>query len=301
VIYVDGVINDGDGGVSLLGGENGVGSDPMRRDLRIVARDENIKALVLRIDSPGGSALASEMIWQAVRRVATETKKPVIVSVGSMAASGGYYIASAGDYIFADPTAIVGSIGVVGGKFVVKDLFDKLGLKTETFTQGRNADLFSSNHEFDERQKRMIRTWMQQTYDQFTQRVLSTRKDKISDIDKVARGRIFLAKQARELGLVDEIGGSDAAIAYAAGKAGLQKGGYDIRMLPAPKSLAEYLGMNSEETITHIRPSVTISPDSALLALPPSARKLITQQLQFMQLLQQRPVVLVSPFVVEIK
>lgn len=301
VIYVDGAITDGEGGTSLLSGESGVGSDPMRRDLRAAARDENIKAIVLRIDSPGGSALASEMIWQAVRRVSQEAKKPVIVSVGSMAASGGYYIASASDYIFADSTAIVGSIGVVGGKFVTKDLFEKLGLKTETFTQGRNADLFSTNQSFNDRQRRMIKTWMQQTYDQFTQRILTTRKEKISDIDKVARGRIFLAPQAKELGLIDEIGGCDDAIAYAASKAGLSKGAYDIRTLPAPRSLAEYLGLGDAETASPLRPTITISADSVLTGLSPSARKLIGQQLQLMQLLEQRPVVLLSPFTVRVK
>jgi protease-4 len=102
-----------------------------------------VKAVVVRIDSPGGSALASEVMWQAMRRLAKE--KPVVVSIGSMAASGGYYLASAGDYIFADPVGIVGSIGVVGGKFVMKDLFEKIGLSTENYTKGRNADLFSSN------------------------------------------------------------------------------------------------------------------------------------------------------------
>lgn len=301
VIYVDGAITDGEGGTSLLSGESGVGSDPMRRDLRAAARDENIKAIVLRIDSPGGSALASEVIWQAVRRVSQEAKKPVIVSVGSMAASGGYYIASASDYIFADSTAIVGSIGVVGGKFVTKDLFEKLGLKTETFTQGRNADLFSTNQSFNDRQRRMIKTWMQQTYDQFTQRILTTRKEKISDIDKVARGRIFLAPQAKELGLIDEIGGCDDAIAYAAGRAGLSKGAYDIRTLPAPRSLAEYLGLGDAETASPLRPKITISADSVLTGLSPSARRLISQQIQMMQLLEQRPVVLLSPYVVNVK
>src|SRR5439155_23046499 len=112
---------------------------------------------------PGGSALASEVIWQAVRRAAE--KKPVVVSIGSMAASGGYYIASAADRIFADPSAIVGSIGVVGGKFVYKELFDKLGVATETFSKGRNTGLLSSTQPFTDRQWRMLSTWMKQTTD----------------------------------------------------------------------------------------------------------------------------------------
>jgi protease-4 len=301
VIYAEGVITDGEGAASLFGDE-GVGSDAMRRTMRTAARDEKVKAIVLRIDSPGGSALASEAIWQAIRRVSDEHDKPVIVSIGSMAASGGYYLACAGDYIFADRCAIIGSIGVVGGKFVLRDLYDKLGLATESFTQGRNADLFSSNSKWSDRQRRMVRTWMQQTYDQFTQRVMTTREGKIKDIDKVARGRIFLAQQAKELGMIDELGGCDAAIAHAANKAGLEKGAYDIRILPQPKTLADLLGsMGDEEARTIVQPRVTIGLDPVLHALPPSARKLISQQLQLMHLMEKRPVLLVAPYVITVK
>jgi protease-4 len=299
VIYAEGVITDGDSKTDILS-DSGVGSDSMRRLLRMAARDEKIKAIVLRIDSPGGSALASEMMWQAVRRITQENKKPVIISIGAMAASGGYYLASAGDYIFADRAAIVGSIGVVGGKFVLKDLYDKLGLATQAFTQGRNADLFSSDHVFTYRQRRMIRTWMQQTYDQFTQRVMTTRTGKIQDIDKVARGRIFLAQQAKELGLVDELGGCESAIAYAADKAGLDKGSYDVRTLPGPRSLVELLSGRDEETESPVKmPQMNVGLDSTLLiAIPQSMRRLMQQQIQFMQLLDRKPVVLMSPFVI---
>jgi protease-4 len=301
VIYAEGVIVDGEGGASLFGDE-GVGSDAMRRALRTAARDEKVKAIVLRIDSPGGSALASEAIWQAIRRVSQDSDKPVIVSIGSMAASGGYYLACAGDYIFADRCAIIGSIGVVGGKFVLKDLYEKLGLGTESFSAGRNADLFSSNVKWNDRQRRMVRTWMQQTYDQFTQRVMSTREGKIKDIDKVARGRIFLAQQAKEMGMVDELGGCDAAIVHAAKSVGLEKGGYDIRTLPQPKTLADLLAdADGEETRTLVQPRVTIGLDPVLQALPASARKLIGQQLRLMQMMEQRPVLLVAPYTVTVR
>ncbi|MGA2501199.1 MAG: S49 family peptidase, partial [Tepidisphaeraceae bacterium] len=124
MIYAEGEIVDGE--TENLFGGGSIGSENIRKAFRIAMRDEKIKAIVLRIDSPGGSALASEVMWQAVRRAAE--KKPVIISVGSMAASGGYYLASAGEYIFADPCAIVGSIGVVGGKFVLTDLFKTVGV-----------------------------------------------------------------------------------------------------------------------------------------------------------------------------
>jgi protease-4 len=298
IIYAEGVITDGDGEAGLFGG-GGVGSESMRRTIRMAARDRDVKAIVLRIDSPGGSALASEVIWQALRRAAAE--KPVIVSIGSMAASGGYYLASAGDYIFADPSAIVGSIGVVGGKFVMRDLFEKVGLTTQSFTKGRNADLFSSTSPWSDRQKRLVRTWMQQTYDQFTQRIMTTRSDRIKDIDKVARGRIFLAKQARELGMVDALGGLEAAIAYAADQASLKPGDYDVRMLPEPKTFADLLMGRDEEVAMPFRPTVTIASDSILHALAPAQRKLVMQQLQSLQLLQDRPVMLMSPYVITVK
>ncbi|MDB5299040.1 MAG: Signal peptide peptidase SppA, partial [Phycisphaerales bacterium] len=229
LIYAEGVIVDGEGSDSLFS-EDGVASQAMRKALRIASRDENIKAIVIRIDSPGGSALASEVMWQAVRHAAE--KKPVIISIGSMAASGGYYLACAGDKIYADSSAIVGSIGVVGGKFVYKGLYDWAGVKTESFSKGKNAGLFSSNEPWSDRQRTMVTSWMHQTYEQFTARVMKTRAGKIKDIDQVARGRIFLAKQAKELGMVDEIGGIEDALADAAKKVGLDEGKYDVRIVP---------------------------------------------------------------------
>ncbi|HWP39563.1 MAG TPA: signal peptide peptidase SppA [Tepidisphaeraceae bacterium] len=311
LIYAEGLIRDGDGQADLFGA-GGVGSESMRKALRLAARDSSIKAVVLRIDSPGGSALASEVIWQAIRRLSQDAHKPVIVSIGSMAASGGYYLACAGDYIFADRCAIVGSIGVVGGKFVLKGLYDKIGLSSESFAQGRNADLFSTSQPFDDRQRRMIRTWMQQTYDQFTQRVMTMRQDKIRDIDKVARGRIFLAGQARELGLIDELGGCEAAIARAAQWAGLEPGSYDVRIVPAPRTLADLFSGSGDDGQVEAEAMLLLSaqwrqgglvhgPDSLLLRLPPSARRQLVQQVQLMQILERSPVALVAPFVVTVK
>jgi protease-4 len=303
LIYAEGVIQDGEAGGGLLGGDDGIGSDDMRLALRLAVRDANVKAIVIRIDSPGGSALASEVMWQAVRRAAA--KKPVIISVGTMAASGGYYLASAGDRIFADNTAIVGSIGVVGGKFVLKDLFDKLGVHTETFKRGTNAGLFNMDEPWTDRQRTMVTNWMKQTYEQFTQRVMSTREGKIKDIDTVARGRIFLARQAKELGMVDEIGGINDALAYAADRGELKAGDYDVKVLPAPKTLADYLNGNAaaerESAKLPIRPTIEIGPDSILKLAPPALRKALARELQMAQLLQQHPVILVTPYTVTLR
>lgn len=299
LIPAQGVIVDGQGEGSLFGGDGGVGSEKMRHTIRVALRDPKVKAVVIRIDSPGGSALASEVMWQSVRRLAKE--KPVVISIGGMAASGGYYLASAGDTIFADPSAIVGSIGVVGGKFVLKDLFAKVGITSEAFMRGQNAGLFSSTEPWTDAQRKLITKWMQNTYDQFTQRIMTTREGKIKDIDKVARGRIFLAEEAHKLGMVDEIGGLKAALTFAAGKVNLKAGDYDIRVLPQPKSLGEILMGNDTEAATPLQPKITISHESILHTLPPAMRKAVMQQLQMVQLMQHRPVVLSMPFVLTVK
>jgi protease-4 len=298
LIYAEGTIVDGEGEGGLFGG-SGVGSAPMRRALRSAVKDDNVKAVVIRIDSPGGSALASEVMWQAARHAAE--KKPVIISIGSMAASGGYYLASAGDHIFADPSAIVGSIGVVGGKFVFKDLYEKIGLTSEGFHRGKNADLFSDSKPFDDQQRRLVTAWMRNTYEQFTSRILHTRKDKIKDIDKVARGRIFLANQAKDLGMVDELGGIEAAIAYAAGKVNLAKDAYEVKILPAPKTFADMFMSSGNQAAFPFTPTIKLSETSMLRVLSPSAQKAIGQQLEFLQLLQSRPVVLVAPYVLTVR
>lgn len=293
LVYAGGIITDGDGSDGLFA--QGIGSSRLRKAMRIIARDPKIKAVVLRIDSPGGSAVASEAMWQSVRRVARH--KPVIVSIGSMAASGGYYLASAGQKIYADPSAIIGSIGVVGGKFVIHDLFDKIGLSTTPFTRGQNADLFSSSKPFTAEQRQLITRWMQETYDQFTQRVMSTRGKKISDIDQVARGRIFLARQAKDLGMIDQLGGLEAALADAAEQVQLKSGQYDVRILPEPKTLADLLRGEDPQTASPIRPQLHLDAGSLLPALSPSLLRAVGQQLQILTLLQEHPILLVCPVI----
>jgi len=294
LIYAEGVIVDGPSGGGLLQRSENIGSDDMRTALRTALKDDLIKAVVIRIDSPGGSALASEVMWQSVRRVSKT--KPVIISVGSMAASGGYYLASGGDEIFADPSAIVGSIGVVGGKFVLQGLYTKLGLTTENFSRGKNADLFSSSTEWTDGQRRMVTNMMHDTYVQFTERVMTTRKGKIKDIDAVARGRIFMAKQAKDLGMVDEIGGLQDALAYAAGKVNLPAGTYDVRVLPAPRTFADlFNGESRSSSLSPLSPAAALNSTGILSALPAAARALVMRQLTIMQLIDKHHVALIGP------
>jgi protease-4 len=298
LVYADGVIVDGGITASLFENQT-IGSDTIRKAMRQIADDDSIKCVVIRINSPGGSALASEAMWQAVRRV--EKKKPVVISIGNMAASGGYYLASAGDRIFADSSAIVGSIGVVGGKFVMKGLYDKLGITTDTFTRGKNADLFGSDNPFTDKQRKMVKSWMTETYDQFTDRVMTTRGGKIKKIEDVAQGRVFIAQQAKDLGMVDEIGGVDKAIAYVADQAKLKDGNYDVRVVPPQRTLADLFAPGGMSSASPIQPKIEISDTSILKAMPRELRSMIAEQLEILQLMQQHPVVLAAPFAVREK
>ena len=293
VVYAEGTIVDGQGGTSLGGGVS-VGSEDIRKAMRLAARDEKVKAIVIRIDSPGGSALASEAMWQAVRRVSQD--KPVIISIGGMAASGGYYLASAGDYVVADPAGVVGSIGVVGGKFVLTGLYEKLGLTTHTYARGQNAGIFSSDAPFDDRQKRLVRIWMRNTYDQFTDRIKTTRGEKIKDIDQIARGRIFLAADAKSLGMVDELGGLRRALDIAAERSELTKGDYDVTVLPAPVTFADVLNGTAAAS-----PIPTMQTSPLMEALPKHIQASLANQIQLMKLMEDRPFVLMSPFTVRVK
>ncbi len=297
IVYADGTIVDGEssgGGLPIPGLSDGpsIGSQDIRQAMRDVKNDPNVKAVVIRIDSPGGSALASEVMWQSVRKVSAE--KPVIISIGSMAASGGYYLASAGDYIVAEPNGIVGSIGVVGGKFVLSGLYDKLGITSQSYYRGQNADLFSSTSQWSDRQRKMVDTWMRTTYDQFTDRIMTTRKGKIANIDQVARGRVFVSADALALGMVDELGGLTASLTQAATRAKLAPNSYDVRVFPESSgSLADlFSSAHSSPSI----PSANLSQSSLLHLLPADQRKSLSQQIRFIQLLQDRPIILHLPF-----
>lgn len=296
VVYVDGMIVSGDGSESLIGSST-ASDGAIRKAMRIAMRDPDIKAVVIRIDSPGGSALASEAAWQAIRRVAQT--KPVVVSVGHMAASGGYYIACAGDRIFADPSAIVGSIGVVGGKMAIGKLYEKLGITTEIFARGANAGLFSSTEPFSVDQKKMLRAMMQHTYEQFCDRIMTTRKGKILDVDKVARGRIFVAENAVKLGMVDEIGGMHKALDYAADKGHLPAN-YAVRILPAPKTLADVLSGGTDAR-TPVRSLQSGSVAAQLALLPRTVRKALSYQIAAALELERRPVLLIPPMLLDAK
>jgi protease-4 len=212
LLYATGTITSG---TSSFDGPSGqvLGSDTFAGWLRKVRVDPAIRAIIVRIDSPGGSAIASDVIWREL--MLTKGLKPLIVSMGDVAASGGYYIAVAADRIIAEPGTITGSIGVVTGKFVVKGTLDKLGIGEDSVSDGRFAEIDSPFSPFTKDERARVEEQLRATYDLFLTRVADGRKTTTENIDRIARGRVWTGRQALDLNLVDELGGLDTAIQVA--------------------------------------------------------------------------------------
>ncbi len=243
VIYAVGGIASGKGGADpLMGGET-VGSDTMVKAIRQADGDATVKAIVLRVDSPGGSALASDVIWRALK----VCKKPVVVSMGDVAASGGYYIAAAGKKIYAEPGTVTGSIGVFGLKLVTGGLEEWAGMKTEVIARGKNSGVNSTTFPWSESERAALTGYIEETYTQFLDKALAGRKAAGKDMTrdelvKLAGGRVWTGRQAKANGLVDELGTLDDAIAGAKKLAGIDpKEPMELLILPRAESLLDKL------------------------------------------------------------
>jgi protease-4 len=237
LIYANGMITSGQSNYDSPSGQV-VGSDTMVDYLRKARADDSIRAIVVRIDSPGGSAIASDVIWREM--MLTRDRKPVIASMSDVAASGGYYIAMPAHTIVAQPATLTGSIGVVFIRFVIKGTLDKLGLNMETVKQGRYADLFSPLRPYSPDERKKLGELMQATYDGFVEKAASGRKMTPERIDAIAQGRVWTGKQAKEIGLVDELGGLDRALAIAKERAKIPAdSGVELVVYPPKKSLFE--------------------------------------------------------------
>ena len=230
IYYASGEITDQGGSATS---EDGIVGNKVIRDLRKLKEDKDVKAVVLRVNSPGGSAFASEQIWHAVKELKAE--KPVIVSMGDYAASGGYYISCIADTIVAEPTTLTGSIGIFGMVPNVKELTDKVGLTYDVVKTNKFADFGNIMRPFNNDEKALMQMMITQGYDTFVTRCAEGRHMTKEAIEKIAEGRVWTGETAKELGLVDELGGIDKALDIAVKKADLE--GYTVVAYPAKKDL----------------------------------------------------------------
>jgi len=287
LVYAVGPIMTGSSSASLFGGEV-VGSDTIVKALRKANKDETVAAIVLRVDSPGGSALASDLMWREIQRI----EKPVIASMGDVAASGGYYISMGCDKIFAEPGTVTGSIGVVGGKIVTSGLFEKVGVTTEVISRGKNTGILSTESKFSDSERKAYKETMEDIYRQFTTKAAEGRGMKIRQLEKLAGGRVWTGRQAKENGLVDELGTLRDAILAAKKEAGMgEDDKAELLILPEPTSIFdELLGVQAAA------PAVEKSIES----IAPGSTKHL-RQLDMLRRLFAEPGVLVMPYQLGIK
>lgn len=238
IVHVNGPIVDGESESGGFMSGASVGSATIRRALEEILDEDLVKGVIVRIDSPGGSAIASEVMWQGVQRVRKD--KPVWVSVGSMAASGGYYTAVAAEKIYVNPSSIVGSIGVVGGKIAMGGLYDKAKVHITERSRGPLGDMFSSTKPWTDQQQQMVREKMTETYTLFTSRVSAGRSG--IELAKTAEGRLFTGEQAVKNKMADKVGSLDDCLTDLASTLKLEDGEYQIIEYPGPKALGEVLG-----------------------------------------------------------
>ena len=240
----------GEIGQSVAADQSGINPAKVMADLRDLRDDDDVKAVVLRVNSPGGSAFGSEQIWHEVIRL--KEKKPVIVSMGDYAASGGYYISCAADYIIADPTTLTGSIGIFGMIPNMEGLLtEKLGLKFDVVKTNKYSDMISINRPMNENEKAAMQNYINNGYKLFVKRCADGRKMSVEAIEKIAEGRVWTGIMTKENGLVDELGGIEKAMAVAAQKAKIKD--YTVINYPAKENFLSNLFKNKKDNYIDAR------------------------------------------------
>ena len=238
IIEAVGTMVTGDSFSDPFTGSRAMGSATIARAVRSVREDDSVKAVVLRIDSGGGLVIAADTIWRELTRL--KAVKPLIVSMGDVAGSGGYYIAAPAHLIIAEPGTITGSIGVIGGKYSLKGLYDKIGVRKEIIKRGKHADFYTDYGDYPPEERAIVRRHIAEIYDDFIKKVAEARDMTTEEVDRIARGRIWTGKQALENGLVDELGGLNRAISVARKRAGLEKQQVELLRLPRESWLARW-------------------------------------------------------------
>jgi protease-4 len=256
VVYAAGTITFGGSGLDVSGSEI-VGSHGMVRAIREAREDTSVEAIVVRIDSPGGVAIASDIIWRELELARQE--KPVIASMSDVAASGGYYIAAPADVIVSQPGTLTGSIGVVGGKFSVEGTLERLGINVETITDGAMADLNSPFSPFSDESRVRVQRQIDAMYETFVQRVADGREMSRDDVHDIAQGRVWTGRQAKDLGLVDELGGFRRALDIAKEQAGIDVE-QEVTVVPYPRPRSFFETLNRELTTQLLAARFVSSP-----------------------------------------
>lgn len=295
VIYATGDIGSGSSQNSPSGDQS-IGSDTVAKALTDAAADKTIKAIVLRVDSPGGSGLASDIIWHAVE--AANQKKPVVVSMSDVAASGGYYISASAAKIVAQPSTITGSIGVVAGKPVLRGFYDWLGISNEYVLRGKNAGMFRETEKFSDDERAKFEEWIKNTYyNDFVPKVAKGRKKDPQFIDSVGQGRVWTGAQAKDRGLVDEFGGLDKAIDLAKQLANIPANkGIERVILPYPQTfLQQLLSGSNDNANTKLEQQRMV-----FASLPEDARRAL-RYMQLMERMKNGESMMLMPFDVRVK
>jgi len=295
VIYASGTIGSGSSQNSPSG-EQSIGSDTVSKAVTDAAADKTIKAIILRVDSPGGSGLASDIIWHAVE--AANQKKPVVVSMSDVAASGGYYISAAASKIIAEPSSITGSIGVVAGKPVMRGFYDWLGISNEYVLRGKNAGMFRETEKFSDDERAKFEDWIKTTYYQdFVPKVAKGRKKDPQSVDSVGQGRVWTGAQAKDRGLVDDFGGLDKAIEVAKDLAKIPKDkGVERVIFPYPQTfLQQLLSGTNDNSNTKVEQQRAIAA-----ALPEDAKRAL-RYMALMDQMRNGEVMLLMPFDIRIQ
>ncbi|HEU5459099.1 MAG TPA: signal peptide peptidase SppA [Pyrinomonadaceae bacterium] len=294
VIYATGTIESGSSQNSPSGDQS-IGSDTVAKALNDAAADKTIKAIVLRVDSPGGSGLASDIIWRAVEQA--NQKKPVVVSMSDVAASGGYYISASAAKIIAQPSTITGSIGVVAGKPVMRGFYDWLGISNEYVLRGKTAGMFRATEKFSDEERAKFEEWIKTTYYRdFIPKVAKGRSKDPEYVDSVGQGRVWTGAQAKDRGLVDDFGGLDKAIEVAKQLAKIPSDkGVQRVILPYPTTFLQQLLSNSDNSNTEIQQQRAV-----FAALPEDARRAL-RYLALMDRMKNGESMLLMPFDLRVK
>jgi protease-4 len=294
VINAVGVINSGRSGFDPVNGAV-VGSDSLVEYIRKARADRSIRAIVLRVDSPGGSSTASDVIWRELS-ISRENSRPLIVSMSDLAASGGYYIALAGDAIVAQPGTLTGSIGVYTGKFVTAGSFEKLGANIESVSRGKQAEMYSPDRRFTPDERTKITESMQSVYDQFVERTAAARHMPPEKVDEVAQGRVWTGEQAKQLGLVDELGGLYTAIGLAKQRARIPADEeVELVVFPPRRSVYEVLADELQSPLGRLQERS--AADAMIQLLGPRERKALSALLAPSRLFRSGQVLAHMPYV----